>query len=103
MNVARDYCISSYLALRYVAKPDAAWAPGVTPAFPNRSAQGKVKVKTAAEVLDGLRESMRESGQKPGLGVLLSAGMDSAIIAALLPRGTRAYTVRFVATDAIDE
>jgi hypothetical protein len=103
MNVDRDYCISSYLALRYVAKPDTAWALGMMPAFPNRSAQGKVKVKTAAEVLDGLRESVRESCQKQGLGVLLSAGMDSAIIAALLPRGTRAYTVRFVAAGAIDE
>lgn len=98
-----DFCLSSYLAFRYVAKPDLAWKDGVMPEFPNRQAQGKFKVQTAAEVLARLRQIVRESLNVEGLGVLLSAGMDSAIIAALLPRGTRAYTVRFVAPDAIDE
>lgn len=98
-----DFCISSYLAFRYVAKPGVGWKDGVSPEFPNVKAQGKFKVKTAAEVLERLRESAGESCLTKGLGVLLSAGMDSAIIAALLPHGTRAYTVRFVAKDAIDE
>ncbi len=98
-----DFCISSYLAFRYVAKPDIGWKEEVIPEFPNVKAQGKFKVKTAAEVLERLRETARESCAAKGLGVLLSAGMDSAIIASLLPRGTRAYTVRFVAKDAIDE
>ncbi len=98
-----DFCISSYVAFRYVAKPDIGWKDGVTPEFPNVKAQGKFKVKTAAEVMQRLRQIARESCEVKGLGVLLSAGMDSAIIASLLPRGTRAYTVRFMAKDAIDE
>ncbi|MEI7672045.1 MAG: asparagine synthase C-terminal domain-containing protein [Deltaproteobacteria bacterium] len=98
-----DFCISSYLAFRYVAKPGIAWKEDVLPEFPNVKTQGKFKVKTAQEVLERLRQIMKESSNFEGVGVLLSAGMDSAIIAAMLPRGTHAYTVRFVANDAIDE
>lgn len=98
-----DFCISSYLAFRYVAKPNIGWRDGIIPRFPDAKAQGKHKVRTPSEVLDKLRESAHEAVSAKGLGVLLSAGMDSAIIAALLPRGIPAYTVRFVAKDAIDE
>jgi len=103
MSIDYDYCISSYLAFRYVAKPNVAWKDKVLPEFPNVKTQGKFKVKTAAEVLRRLRDTIYESGVAEQMGVLLSAGMDSAIIASLLPRGSRAYTVRFVAEGAIDE
>jgi hypothetical protein len=98
-----DFCISSYLSFRYVAKPGIAWKNGILPEFPNVKAQGKFKVKNAQEVLERLRQIMRVPSHFEGIGMLLSAGMDSAIIAAILPRGTRAYTVRFVADNAIDE
>lgn len=98
-----DYCVSSYLAFRYVTKPDITWKEGILPEYPNVKAQGKFQVKTSREVLERLRQILQEHSHTEGLGVLLSAGMDSAIIATMLPRGTRAYTVRFVAPDAIDE
>lgn len=98
-----DFCISSYLAFRYVAKAGIGWSPTVMADFPDVKAQGRFKVKTSAEVFQRLRETVAESCAGRSAGVLLSAGMDSAIIAAMLPRGTRAYTVRFVAEDAIDE
>ena len=98
-----DFCISSYLAFRYVARPGIGWRDGVMPAFPDVKAQGRYRVKTAVDVLARLRQSVQEAIPPSGTGVLLSAGMDSAIIAALLPAGTPAYTVRFVAHDAVDE
>ena len=98
-----DFCISSYLAFRYVAKPNIAWKDGVLPDFPNAKAQGKFKVKNSQEVLVRLRQISQKFLNCKELGILLSAGMDSAIIAGMLPRGTRAYTVRFIARDAIDE
>jgi asparagine synthetase B (glutamine-hydrolysing) len=36
-------------------------------------------------------------------GILLSGGIDSAIIASYLPKGTRAYTVKFASPGFIDE
>ncbi|MCC6793850.1 MAG: asparagine synthase [Candidatus Hydrogenedentes bacterium] len=36
-------------------------------------------------------------------GILLSGGIDSAVLAALLPKGLKAYTIRFVAQGAVDE
>ncbi|NVN97991.1 MAG: hypothetical protein HXX17_01615 [Geobacteraceae bacterium] len=103
MRVDLDFCLSSYLTFRYVAKPDTAWKHGIIPPFPDAAAQGKIKVKTAAEVLQQLRSIVAEHADVSTTGVLLSAGMDSAIIAALMPRGTKAYTIRFTAVDAVDE
>jgi hypothetical protein len=98
-----DFCISSYLAFRYVAKPGISWKEGVLPAYPDVKTQGKFKVNNAQEVQARLREIIQNLLGIEEVGILLSAGMDSAIIAGLLPKGTRAYTVRFVAKNAIDE
>lgn len=98
-----DFCISSYLVFRYVAKPEIGWTKDVLPDFPNVKEQGMLKVRTAAEVLERLEDIVEKTLDKQECGVLLSAGIDSAIIAAMLLPGTRAYTIRFVAENAIDE
>ena len=98
-----NFCVSSYLAFRYVAKFGIGWREGVVPEFPNTAAQGQFKVKTASDVLNRLQSIVQELPNTDNLGVLLSSGMDSTIIAALMPRGTRAYTIRFIAKGAIDE
>lgn len=67
-----DFCISSYLAFRYVAHDDVTWKEGVMPDFPNVVKQGRPKVKTAVEVLERLRETIREVDDTQVLGVLLS-------------------------------
>lgn len=103
MKIDFDFCVSSYLAFRYVARAGIAWKPGVVPEFPDAQEQGVYKVKTSSEVQEKLREIVWESCNARNLGILLSAGMDSAIVAGLLPRGTPAYTIQFVAPDAIDE
>jgi asparagine synthetase B (glutamine-hydrolysing) len=103
MTTDYEFCISSYLAFRYVAKPGIGWAEGVVPRFPDVEEQGRVHVKTPSEVLEELRGIASESLSADDCGVLLSAGMDSAIIAALMPPGTRSYTIRFVAEGAVDE
>ena len=98
-----DFCISSYLAFRYVAKPGIAWKEGIVPEFPNVKTQGRYKVKNSADVLERLRQIIQHASKMEELGILLSAGIDSATIAAMLPRGSHAYTIRFMAKDAINE
>ena len=103
-----DYNTSSYLTFRYVAKDNEEWLSGIIPKFPRPLSEGKYKVANAVEILAALRTTIQEgiscNAQRHGhTGVLLSSGIDSAIIAALLPKGTHAFTIRFVAEGAIDE
>jgi hypothetical protein len=96
------YCTSAYLALRYVPEPGRGFCPGVVPCLPELPAHALTKVVTADEIARALTQQL--SGCDPdATGLLLSGGIDSAILAALLPKGVRSYTIRFVAPGAVDE
>lgn len=95
-------CMSAYLALRYVPFADKAWLPGVAPRSPARHEAELTAVTTSSDIRAALSDQL--AGLDPrSTGLLLSGGIDSAILAALLPKGVRTYTIRFVAADAIDE
>ena len=104
MNAIRrnPYCLSSYLAFRYVVDPQAEWSPGIKPNYPRESTVQQQNVETVQEVRDTVGRLVCEQAKKR-TGILLSGGMDSAIIAAMLPAGTRAYTIRFLSPGSIDE
>lgn len=97
------FCLSAYLAFRFV--PDARpWRPGIASRLPGHADRPSTGVTNAQEIEQTLRqliEDIRLRHQR--VGILLSGGIDSAILAALLPEGTPAYTIRFVADGAIDE
>jgi hypothetical protein len=95
-------CMSAYLGLRYVPWRDKAWLPGVAPQLPERAPGALTQVASAGDIRRALTEQLASCDAET-TGLLLSGGIDSAILAALLPAGTRAYTIRFVANDAIDE
>ncbi|HTU57668.1 MAG TPA: asparagine synthase-related protein, partial [Polyangiales bacterium] len=95
-------CMSTYLALRYVPWRDKAWRPGVAPQLPERHTAALTRVATADEIRGALTLQLAAADPQT-TGLLLSGGIDSAILAAMLPADTRTYTIRFVAQDAIDE
>ena len=49
------FCMSSYLAFRYVARPDQQWIPGVAPQWPAISSDTQTAVGTVDEVEEALR------------------------------------------------
>ena len=102
MAAFNPFCVSSYLAFRYVVKSQVPWKDGILPDFPVIPENAKVGVKTADEILAVLRPIM-ETRVTEDTGILLSGGIDSAILAAMMPRGSHAYTIRFVAEGAVDE
>jgi hypothetical protein len=102
MVIDKDFSFSSYLAFRYIVKKGVGWKEGLIPEFPEIEEGELFRVKTAEEVIDAL-EAILAQELKKDTGLLLSSGIDSAILASLLPEGTPAYTIRFVATDAVDE
>ncbi len=103
--MARDinpFCLSSFLTFRYVIDPAAEWVPGLRPRFPDASTQGQVPVASMEEVEEQLRAILARK-MSATTGILLSGGIDSAILAAFLPPGTRAYTIKFNADAFLDE
>ena len=95
-----QFCLSSFLAFRYVAKDGYSWKDGITPSFPKLCRKGQIGVKSAGDVLSILKNQVLNNEPT---GILLSSGIDSLILASFLPPGTKAYTIRFIADGAIDE
>ena len=93
--VDKIYCMSSFLAFRYIYEKDKDFGPLLHHEhFVQISDDKKTIVSNAKEVDEALRKDFeRFKGKK--LGILLSGGMDSAILASYM-RGAEAYTFRFL-------
>ena len=103
MKVDKERCMSLYLAFRYVEDSELQFAPGLV----NRDHQiypydKRYPIKTAADIDACLKRIFSEMDLSK-TGVCLSGGMDSAILASYMPKGTKAYTSRCIADSAIDE
>lgn len=96
MQVDRRYCASSYLMYRTMADPNRCFTEGWEPKLYWPPEQ-RFQVHDARELERGLREQVERICALPGETALaLSGGIDSAILARLMPKGTRAYTFRCV-------
>lgn len=102
--VDKDFCLSSYMAYRYTYKDGVEYAEGMhhqnfTP-IPNTE---KVKIKTAKDIHEKLKKDFDSIfSQYKKVGILLSGGMDSAILASYLKHGSHAYTFSSDITEAFD-
>lgn len=102
-SIDKEYCASSYLMYRYVFCDEKQFCD-----LPCRKASlcfDRAKVKSAEELIDQL-EKIVDNSVKNGKAVLaLSGGIDSAILAKMMPKGTKAYTFRCIVpgVDVIDE
>ena len=95
MATNKDYCCSSFLAFRYIYEKDMDFAPGLHHEhFVQIPDERKILVKTAKDIDKALQEQFDKLKDKK-LGILLSGGMDSAVLASYMP-GCDAYTFRFL-------
>lgn len=97
------YCSSAYLALRWVPRPNCRWSNARTPVFPELPCGRRHTVLTADDVLRELGRIVEESCSRQKVGLLLSGGIDSAVLAALAPRGTPTFTIHFDSATVTDE
>lgn len=97
MSAINPYCLSSYLAFRYVADPQQSWKEGIRAAFPRISSEGQIEVESADDIIKNLKGIVDEVVDGGRVGIFLSGGIDSGILASFLPRGSRAYTIDFQA------
>lgn len=93
--VDKKYCMSSYLAFRYIEDDEKEFYEGfkhnnIVPI----SDHDRILVRTIEDIDREIGKQMQQFQDKKK-GILLSGGMDSAIVASYL-RGSDAYTFRFL-------
>jgi asparagine synthetase B (glutamine-hydrolysing) len=91
MTVDKNYCMSSFLTLRYIADENKTFKEGLNrPGYPLPAERYKIR---SADDIDIAIQEILSLVVTPPIGIMLSGGMDSAILASYLPAGTKAYTL----------
>lgn len=88
----KDFCLSSYMAFRYIWKDDCDFYPGFCHTNPP-PAGDRTPVASPEEMdafIKGFIDRLYARYEK--IGILLSGGMDSAILSSYLKPGSPAYT-----------
>lgn len=103
--VDKSFCMSQYLAFRYVFDDSKLFFENnVRKSYPLTVPPWRHYVRGVEDMDEYLSRAMEECiGGRDDIGLFLSGGMDSAILATYLPRGTRAYTFRNLADGTIAE
>ena len=101
--VDKNYCMSSFLAFRYIIDPNKTFQEGLFHDDYNPVPNDKLIACATAKDIDYHIQSMLDKIDLSNAAILLSGGMDSAILASYMPKGTKAYTAKCSAVGAIDE
>ncbi|WP_406545436.1 asparagine synthase-related protein [Succinimonas sp.] len=98
--IDKDFCMSSFLALRYVEKSGVDFSYGIKYRHPEvPSDLNKILVNSSSDISDAIDTQIIEKCRAyKKIGILLSGGMDSGILASYFP-GIDAYTFRFLGGD----
>lgn len=104
MIVDKNYCISSFLMYRRVVDLNCGFKEGYLP----RTVPivwDKVGIKNSVELEKHLREKILMATKDGKAALALSGGIDSAILARMMPKGSVAYTFKCTANGlpTIDE
>lgn len=94
--VDKEYCMSSFLAFRYIERDDKDFYDGMhhtmIKSIPDIE---KMPVGTAEEIGAAINAQLAPFRDTRKIGVMLSGGMDSGIVASFVP-GAEAYSFRFL-------
>lgn len=92
--VNKDFCLSSYIAYRYIYKDDMEFFEGMKhELYKALPLEERIKVTTPDDIDAEIQKQFDELYKKYNkIGILLSGGVDSAILATYLKSGSNAYT-----------
>ena len=94
--IDKDFCCSSFLAFRYIEKENTEFFNGLhhrTYEMPKK--EELVLIGNEIELDKELKRQFDLISDKK-LGIMISGGMDSACLASYMPKGSDAYTFRFL-------
>ena len=100
----KNFCLSSYMAFRYIYKDNVDFYPWTQHHNPKRGpADQRVPVKTAEDIDTAIQRQFDELYKKyDKIAILLSGGMDSASLATYLKPGSNVYTFTSDLSDVYD-
>lgn len=103
--IDKNYCMSSYLAFRYIVDDDKDFKEGINHRLERRIVTGNEKLVYNADDIAEEYKRLFEEKEKQGIkmGLLLSGGMDSACLAPFMKPGTDCYTFRYPNNYRIEE
>lgn len=94
--IDKEFCCSSFLAFRYIEKENKEFFDGLHHRiYELPKKEQLVPIGNELE-LDIELKKVFDSVSNKKLGILISGGMDSACLAAYMPKGSDAYTFRFL-------
>lgn len=91
MTADRAYCMSSFLMLRTIADRSKTFREGIEPRF-FHAEYPRTPVYTSHELEELLRRCVEEETRGGKAALALSGGIDSAVLARFMPKGSVAYT-----------
>lgn len=104
MIVDKNYCMNSYLMYRTIADHNKTFRSDIEPNFYVPELD-RIGVHTSIELEEALRIQVENACKDGNVALALSGGIDSAILAKFMPKGSKAYTFRCIAPgqDVINE
>ena len=95
MTADKRYCMSSYLMFRTIADHERSFSTAIRPVFYDGRFQ-RTPVHSSLELEASLRRSVQRAAEGGKAALALSGGIDSAILARYMPRGSVGYTFKCV-------
>lgn len=95
MIVDKRYCMSSFLMYRTICDHNHTFAPGIVPRFFEENAD-RAPVDNSVQLEEALKREVARACEGGKTALALSGGIDSAILARFMPKGSVAYTFKCV-------
>ena len=95
MIIDKEYCMSSFLMLRTIYDHEYQFAKHITPNFFEEN-KDRHPVKNSFELEERLKKEVEDACKGGKAALALSGGIDSAILAKYMPKGSVAYTFKCI-------
>lgn len=93
VKVDKKYCMSSFLMFRSLLDSNKTFKKGIQPSIADLNFERKA-IRTSADLNNFLKEQIKKATKDNKAALMLSGGMDSAILARYMPKGSVAYTFK---------
>ncbi len=96
--IDKEFCMSSFLAFRYIERDEVDFFEHIYHKIDKSEPTNYTEVENVQDI-DAYITKQFQSFKNEKLGILLSGGMDSGCLAHYMPKGSNAYTFRFLGGD----
>lgn len=102
--IDKKYCMSSFLMFRNIINKEKHFADGIEQKVYS-TPKNRIPVNNSAELEEALKKQMRMATADGKAALALSGGIDSAILAKFMPKGSTVYTFKCIVPgkDVTDE